>query len=96
MARIEWRAKARADLDRLFRFLWVKDEGAADRAIDEILNAISLLKSSPRLGRLAPGGKGHRELTITFGTGAYIASYTLKDDDTVVILRLFHSREWRE
>jgi plasmid stabilization system protein ParE len=95
MARLVWRANARADLDRHFRFLWEKDEKAADRAVDEILNAIALLKSFPRFGRPILDGSGHRELVVGFGAGAYIVRYALKDENTVIVLRIWHSRENR-
>lgn len=42
MARLEVRPRAQADLDRLARFLWKKDEAAA-RALAEIVERMELL-----------------------------------------------------
>ncbi len=47
MARLEIKARARADLDRLARFLWEKgEEEAAVRALEKIVEGIELLTSS--------------------------------------------------
>jgi plasmid stabilization system protein ParE len=96
MARVEIKARARADLDRLARFLWEKgEEEAAVRALEKIVEGIELLTSSPRLGRPLGDGTERRELSIPFGTGAYIIHYMLKDESTMVVLRVWHSREQR-
>jgi toxin ParE1/3/4 len=96
MARVEIRARARADLDRLARFLWEKgEEEAAVRALEKMVEGIELLTSSPRLGRPLGDGTERRVLSIPFGTGAYIIHYMLKDESTVVVLRVWHSREQR-
>ena len=96
MARVEIRARARVDLDRLARFLWEKgEEEAAVRALEKIVEGIELLTSSPRLGRPLGDGTERRVLSIPFGTGAYIIHYMLKDESTVVILRVWHSKEQR-
>jgi toxin ParE1/3/4 len=96
MARVEIGARARADLDRLARFLWEKgEEEAAVRALEKIVEGIELLTSSPRLGRPLGDGTERRVLSIPFGTGAYIIHYMLKDESTVVVLRVWHSREQR-
>jgi plasmid stabilization system protein ParE len=96
MARVEVRSRARADLERLARFLWEKgEEEAAARALAKIAAGMELLTFSPRLGKPLGDKTGRRELFITFGAGAYILRYMLKDEDTVVILRVKHSREQR-
>ena len=95
MARIEWTEEAREDLGRIARFLWEKDQEVANRATSEILKGIRLLKTSPRLGRPVGDETERRALSIPFGSGAYIVHYILRDPETVVVLRLWHSREVR-
>ncbi len=93
MARVVWRVKAREDVDRLARFLWEKNEKVAVRALEVILEGAELLVSSPRLGRPLGDGTERRALSLPFGFGAYIIHYMLKNEETVVILRVWHSRE---
>lgn len=40
-------------------------------------------------------GTERRELSVNFGSGAYILRYIVEEDDTLVILRMKHSREQR-
>jgi len=93
MARLIWRRRARADIDRLTEFLWEKDEEAAVRALKVILEGAELLASAPRLGRPMGDKTERRALSLPFGTGAYMLHYMLQDENTVVILRVWHSRE---
>ncbi len=92
---IIWSKPAWADVVRLVDFLWSKHEGAAERAAQKIMEAEELLKGAPRIGRPISDGSGRRELTLNFGSGAYIISYVLEDEETVLILRVWHSREQR-
>lgn len=94
MARLVWKARARADLDRLARFLWEKDEEVAVRALDVLLKGTELLVSSPRLGRPLGDGTERRVLSLSFGAGAYVIDYMLEGEATV-ILRVRHNREQR-
>lgn len=95
MARVEWRAKARLDVERLIDFLWEKQPDVAVRAARIMADGGRLLESSPRLGRPISDGTGRRALSLPFGSGAYILHYMLKDENTVIILRVWHSREQR-
>jgi plasmid stabilization system protein ParE len=95
MARVEWRARARRDVERLAVFLWEKQPEAAARGVSVIMEGARLLESSPRLGRPMGDGTGRRELSLPFGAGAYILRYMLKDDNLVLVLRVWHSRESR-
>lgn len=96
MARVEWQRDARRDLERVVAFLWEKQPGAAARAAQLILDGADLLVSSPRLGRPIGDGTDRRDLTLPFGSGAYILRYMLLEEDTVVVvIRVRHSREDR-
>lgn len=95
MAGVVWRARARFDVERLYDFLAEKYPEAAARAARTIMEAETLLNASPRLGRPLADGTGRRELSLSFGAGAYVLRYVVKDDETVIILRVWHNREWR-
>ncbi len=95
MARVSWHRAARADFERLYDFLWEKSPPAAERAAQVIFDGATLLETSPQLGRPAQDGTERRELVLSFGSSAYIVSYILRDNETVIILQVWHSRERR-
>ena len=96
MAAVRWLPEALDDLDRLFEFLREKSPEAAARAARVILDGANLLADAPRLGRAMPDATGRRELPLPFAAGAYILRYRLESDNTVTIIRVWHSRERRE
>ena len=61
-AKVVWRERALEDIDRLYGFLFQKDEEAATKAAQVILRGSSLLEESPRLGRPMADRTGRREL----------------------------------
>jgi plasmid stabilization system protein ParE len=95
MAQLKWLPEALTDIERLHAFLYDKDEKAAARAAATILKGAKLLKASPRLGRPMPDETGRRELFVPFGAGAFVLRYRLQDDKTIVVIRVWHSRESR-
>jgi plasmid stabilization system protein ParE len=95
MARVSWHRAARADVERLYDFLWVKSPKAAEHAAQTILEGVRLLETSPQLGRPAQDATERRELVLPFGSSAYIVSYMLQDAETVIILQVYNSREKR-
>jgi plasmid stabilization system protein ParE len=97
-AKIVWRERALEDIDRLYRFLFNKNEEAATKAARIILRGSSLLEESPRIGRPMADGTGRRELFIPFGSGFYVLRYFLadNDDNVVIIVRVWHGREDRK
>lgn len=96
MAAVKWLPEALADLDRLFDFLREKSPQAAARAARTILDGANLLADAPHLGRAMPDETGRRELPVPFAAGAYILRYRLDHDNTVIIIRVWHSREQRD
>ncbi len=96
MAELKWLLEAMDALERLFVFLREKSPSAAARAAQAILEGADLLLTSPRLGRPMPDQTRRRELFILFASSAYVLRYMLEDDDTPVIIRVWHSREVRE
>ncbi len=95
MAQLKWLPEALADIERLYDFLHNKDARAAAKAAKTLLTGASILKESPRIGRPMPDETGRRELFISFGAGAYVLRYKLEDPNTVIIIRVWHSRENR-
>jgi len=94
-ARVVWRERALKDIDRLYDFLFKKNEEAATKAAQVILRGSSLLEESPRLGRPMADGTHRRELFIPFGSGFYVLRYFLTSD-LVVIVRVWQGREVRK
>jgi plasmid stabilization system protein ParE len=94
-AKVVWRERALEDIDRLYDFIFKKNEEAATKAARVILRGSSLLEESPRLGRPMADGTGRRELFIPFGSGFYMLRYFVTSD-TVVIVRVWHGREDRK
>lgn len=95
MATVKWRPRAVADLGRLHDFLYDKDSRVAGNAARVISQSVSLLETSPHIGRPMHDETGRRELVISFGAGAYVLRYMLEKDETVVVLRIWHNRENR-
>jgi plasmid stabilization system protein ParE len=95
MPTVKWLPEALTDIERLHEFLRVKHPEAAARAASTILEGARLLESAPRIGRPMSDGTGRRELSLSFGASAYILRYMLEDDDAVVVIRVWHSRENR-
>lgn len=92
---IKWHPAARSDIARLAEFLRGKQPGAAARAMRTIMDGATLLESAPRLGRPLLDGTDRRELSVNFGAGAYILRYLVVEEETILILRVRHSREER-
>ncbi|HSX31684.1 MAG TPA: type II toxin-antitoxin system RelE/ParE family toxin [Candidatus Saccharimonadales bacterium] len=94
-AKVVWRERALKDIDRLYDFIFEKNDEAAAKAARVILRGSTLLGESPRLGRPMADGTGRRELFLPFGSGFYVLRYFLIDN-TVVIIRVWHGREDRK
>ena len=92
MARVELAPQVADDLDRIYDHLARHGaEGVAER-FDEIIHAIAVLETNPRIGRLAR--KGKRELIIGRGSRGYVALYRfVAEIDTVFVLALRSQRE---
>lgn len=96
MTKLEWLPEALEDVERLHEFLKGVDIQAANHCVEIILKGSKLLKFTPRLGRPMLDVPGGHELFMQFGASAYVLRYRLEDDKTVVITRVWHSREDRK
>lgn len=96
MPTVRWLAPALDDLERLKDFLVAKDPSAGLAAIRRIRDGAAQLTQFPRIGRPMRNDEERRELILPFGHGAYVLRYRLdREKDAVIIIRVWHSREWR-
>ena len=91
---VRWLPEALEDIRRLYEFVLEKDAAAAARAVRAIRAGSSRLVDAPEIGRPLVDGTGRRELLIPFGAGAYVLRYRIHDE-TVVVIRVWHSRKVR-
>ena len=93
MPHLIWSPPALADVQRLYRFLALKDEDAARRAIKTIRAGVKILAHQPEAGRpVEDRDPVFREWLIDFGGSGYIALYRF-DGETATILAVRHQKE---
>jgi plasmid stabilization system protein ParE len=95
VSRVIWDPDALKDVSRLYDFLIDKNSEAAIRAVKTIRQAAKSLEQMPELGRPMHDNSGRREILVSFSSGAYVLRYVYAKDDTVTIVRIWHSREVR-
>lgn len=72
MPRLIWTPPALADVQRLFRFLVIKDEIAARRAVKPIQTGVKIQAHQPGVGRpVEDMDLEFQEWTIDFGSSGY-------------------------
>jgi len=92
VSRIIFSSEVKNDFDRIFNFLFAHAPEYAATRIDDIIQAIDLLASSPLIGR--PVAFGQRELIISTGASGYLALYRFEPiQDTVFVLAVRSQRE---
>lgn len=89
-----WTPAVRADLIRLRGFIDPHNPEAARRAAEAIKEGAKLLIAHPAIGKRV-AERQDRELLIPFGHRGYVLRYRL-EDQTVFVLRIWHSLEKRE
>lgn len=92
MPSLSWTPQAIADVQRLYRFLALRDLNAARNAVSEIRKSVKILAYQPESGRLVEESTSYREWPISFGNSGYIALYRM-EDEVVTILAVKHQRE---
>jgi plasmid stabilization system protein ParE len=93
--RIEWSADALADLDRFAAFLHRNYPALSKVVAREIIEKASILGGQPLLGHAISGREEYRQVVLRVLNAAYVFQYRV-GHDRVVILRVFHGREFRE
>ena len=93
MSRLIWSGQALLDVQRLYRFLAVKNIDAAKRAIKTLRQEVKVLGHQPGIGRhIEDMPDEFREWVIDFGDSGYLARYRI-DADAVTILAVRHQKE---
>ena len=95
--KIEWLPEATKDVARLREFIKKENPRAAKNAGLRILAAVNLLTKNPEAGMPSPdeGCEEFRDLYAPFGKGGYTIRYRVKQQQIIVIVRVWHSREER-
>ena len=93
MSRLIWSRQALLDVQRLYRFLAVKNIAAASRAIKSVRQGVKVLRYQPGIGRTVEDiPEEFREWLIDFGNSGYVARYRF-DGETITILAVRHQKE---
>ena len=93
MSRLIWAPAALADVQQLYRFLALKDGGAARRAVRAIRAGVKILAHRPEAGRPAENmDPAFREWPIDFGSSGYIVLYRF-DGEAATVLAVRHQKE---
>jgi toxin ParE1/3/4 len=93
--KLEWSAAALADLDRFAAFLHERHPHLARIVASKIRERADVLAEHPLLGRSIRGRAEYRELVLDVLNARYVFRYAT-DGQRLVMLRVFHAREWRE
>jgi plasmid stabilization system protein ParE len=93
MPRLIWSPQALLDVQRLYRFLAIKNIDAAKRAIKTMRQGVKVLGHQPGIGRPVEDLPDEfREWVIDFGDSGYVARYRI-DAAAVIILAVRHQKE---
>ena len=93
MSRVIWSPAALLDVQRLYRFLALKNIDAAKRAVAAMRQGVGVLGQQPGIGRpIDEMPDEFREWIIDFGDSGYVARYRL-DSEVVTILVMRHQKE---
>jgi plasmid stabilization system protein ParE len=92
--RVRFTLEAKSDLERLYGFLAEQDLEAAERALDVIDRAWTILEEFPFSCRKAEDSNPFiREIVIPFGSAGYVALFEIENQQTVTVLAVRHQRE---
>ncbi|MEQ1601316.1 MAG: type II toxin-antitoxin system RelE/ParE family toxin [Methylophilaceae bacterium] len=93
MSRLIWSRQALLDVQRLYRFLAVKNMEAAKRAIKTVRQGVKVLGHQSGIGRpIEDMPDEFREWMIDFGDSGYVARYRI-DANAITILAVRHQKE---
>ena len=92
--RVRFTLEAKSDLERLYGFLAEQDLEAAERALDIIDRAWTILEEFPFSCRKAEDSNPFvREIVIPFGSAGFVALFEIENQQTVTVLAVRHQRE---
>ena len=93
MSRLIWSPAALLDVQRLYRFLALKNVDVARRSVKVIRDGVRMIGLQPVAGRPVPDmDPAYREWLIDFGDSGYLTLYHF-DGETAVILAVRHQKE---
>lgn len=87
MAALKWTAEAEVALGDIHSHIARNRPATAKRTIESILNKVESLREAPTLGQAYPHQRQHSVRRLTYGQ--FQIAY-LFEDDTVIILGVFH------
>ena len=92
--RVRFTLEAKSDFERLYGFLAEQDLEAAERALDVIERAWTILEEFPFSCRKAEDSNPFvREIVIPFGSAGYVALFEIENQQTATVLAVRHQRE---
>jgi plasmid stabilization system protein ParE len=89
---LKWTSKALDDVERLYDFLARVNTSAAAQSVQALITAPTRLRENPRMGEKLDQFLPHEVRRIL--VGRYELRYQIKDD-TIYVLRVWHTREDR-
>ena len=93
MPRLIWTPSALLDVQRLYRFLVVKNPDAARRAVKAIRQGAKVLEQQPKVGRpVEEMDNEYRDWIIDFGDRGFVARYRV-GPQCVSVLAARHQKE---
>ena len=90
---IQYSSKALSNIERVRKFLEVKNPDAAARAVGTIRTAIKQVECFPKMGKQVDKGGRVREIVVRFGQRGYIVRYRIEPGNTIFVTRVWHGRE---
>jgi plasmid stabilization system protein ParE len=93
--KVEWSARALADLNRFASFLQQHFPHLAPLIARELIGKAGIIGSNPKLGSTVDGDENYRRLVVRVLNAPYVLQYRIARD-RIVILRVFHGRESRD
>jgi plasmid stabilization system protein ParE len=89
-------SEAVSDVERVRSFLERLNPDAAKRALKRIWDALEMVEKLPSLRRPTEHPE-IRQIVVLFGSSGYIVRYKfLHEQSTLLVTRIWHSREARE
>ena len=86
MPRLIWAPSALLDVQRLHRFLAMKNTDAAKRAVKSIRDGVKIIAMQPGVGRPVDDmDPEYREWLIDFGDSGYVALYHYTGEEAVIV-----------
>ena len=94
MPAVVWSLRASQDIEKHHNYLALRNEDAASKAAQAILQAASSLVQNPYKGVIIEKQAGLRKLPVFFGKYGYVIHYAIIADE-LVILRIYHGSQDR-